>query len=326
MLGRSVLVVLGFAAAGCGGGRVDASAPSRPCHAVTGDGPIRAADATKRLDALTARIQLGPEDEALRAPKSLADVRTILQRDVLYLFPAAADFARADHTVEGRQLEATLELLLGDTQLVASQVLTLQASWVSGDLRIARAALATEQGLPSTERGRVLLQLVRAVEEGNELSDALGAVGAKHVARGAEVVRALIAVAPNDARTMLLRAEVHRLRGEWSELDAVLKSVEATSRDHPGLCYLRAMQQVERDRKNDRGAPMMRECLVATPRFVRAQAALVLMARWPREAMRELARLKKLNEDHYLVALLEPTLAADQELDRAEGGDRPDAP
>jgi hypothetical protein len=86
------------------------------------------------------------------------------------------------------------------------------------------------------------------------------------------------------------------------------------------------MQQVERDRTNDRGRPMMRECLVATPRFVRAQAALVLMARRPREAMRELARLKKLNEDHYLVALLEPTLAADQELDRAEGGDRPDAP
>jgi hypothetical protein len=86
------------------------------------------------------------------------------------------------------------------------------------------------------------------------------------------------------------------------------------------------MEQVERFRKNDRGAAIMRECLTKTPRFVRAQAALVLMARRPRDAMRELARLKTMNEDHYLVALLEPTLAADQELERLEGGDQTDAP
>ena len=62
----------------------------------------------------------------------------------------------------------------------------------------------------------------------------------------------------------------------------------------------------------------MREALKAHPKFVRAQAALVLMAPNPRIALRELQRLKAMNEDHYLVMLLEPTLAADQELDRIE--------
>jgi hypothetical protein len=319
---------MGLAAAACGAPSANpaAGAPSKPCYTLAGDGPIRSADASKRLDALTMRIQLGAADEALRSPKSLDDVRAILQRDVIYLFPAGAAFARSQNTVEGRQLEATLELLMGDTQLVASQVLTLQASWVAGDLRVARAALATEKGSSSTsDRARALTQLVRAVEEGNEIADALGEVGATHVARGADVVRTLIAEAPNDARTMLLRAEVHRLRGEWTALDAALKGAEATSPAHPGVCYLRAMAQVERDRRNDRGTAMMRECLAKTPRFVRAQAALVLMARRPREALRELSRLKALNADHYLVALLEPTLAADQELERLEGGERPDA-
>src|SRR5687767_13952064 len=126
---RSILVGMSLGVAGCGGGH--AASVDKPCYAVGGDGPIRSADAAKRLDSLTARIQLGPEDEALRTPKSLADVRTILQRDVVYLFPTGAAFARSQNTLEGRQLEATLELLLGDTQLVASQVLALQASWVA---------------------------------------------------------------------------------------------------------------------------------------------------------------------------------------------------
>lgn len=325
MISRAILVGMFLFATACGAG--NASTSNKPCYAITGDGPIRSADATKRLESLTARIQLGPEDDALRHPKSIADVRSILQRDVIYLFPAGASFAHAQNTIEGRQLEATLELLMGDTQLVASQVLALQASWVSSDLRVARAALATEKGLPSTDRGRALVQLVRAVEEGNEIADALGQVGAQHVARGAEVIRTLLVEAPNDPRTLLLRAEYHRLRGEWPELDAALKAVEATSPDHRGLCYLRAMEQVEHFRKTEQGATMMRDCLAKTPGFVRAQAALVLMARRPREALRELAKLKRLNEDHYLVAILEPTLAADQELDRTDtAGEPPHAP
>jgi hypothetical protein len=327
MLARWLTLSTIALATACGSGTPPPrSAASKPCYTVTGDGPIRSADATKRLDALTTRIQLGPEDEGLRSPKSIADVRKILQRDVIYLFPTGASFARGQNTLEGRQLEATLELLMGDTQLVASQVLALQASWVSNDLRVARAALATETGLPASDRGRALAQLVRAVEEGNEIADALGQVGPKHVARGAEVIRTLLVEAPNDPRTMLLRAEYSRLRGEWPEFETALKAVEASTPDHRGVCYLRAMEQVERFRKNDRGATMMRECLAKTPGFVRAQAALVLMARRPREAMRELALLKKINEDHYLVALLEPTLAADQELERAQGGEQPDAP
>lgn len=322
-----LLVGMTIAAAGCGGPSARTAQPlDKPCYSVGADGPIRSADATKKLEALTARIQLGPEDEALRSPKSLSDVRKILQRDVVYFFPNGAALARAQNSVEGRQLEATLELLLGDTQLVASQVLSLQASWVASDLRVARAALASEKGLPATDRGRALVQLVRAVEDGNEIADALGQVGAQHVARGAELTRALTVEAPNDVRTAMVRAEYHRLRGEWPEFDAAMKTAETTSREHPGLCYLRGMEQVERFRKNERGAEIMRECLAKTPRFVRAQAALVLMARRPREAMRELARLKTMNEDHYLVALLEPTLAADQELERLESGDNRDAP
>lgn len=324
---RSMLAGMGLVVTACGAGGASSSpaAAARPCGAAFVDGPIRAADASKRLDTLTARIALGPEDDALRTPRSIADVRSILERDVIYLFPEAAAFARSQNTVEGRQLEATIELSMGDTQLVASQVLTLQASWVSGDLRVARAALASERGLPATDRGRALAQLVRAVEEGNEISDALGEVGARHVARGAEVIRTLVGEAPNDIRTMLLRAEYHRLRAEWPTFDAAMQSAESTSREHAGLCYLRAMEQVERHRKADRGAAMMRECLAKSPRFVRAQAALVLMARRPKEAMRELARLKAINADHYVVALLEPTLAADQELERLESGEKPDA-
>jgi hypothetical protein len=209
---------------------------------------------------------------------------------------------------------------MGESQLVASQVLTTQAAWVGGDLRIARASLASERGEPSTDRARMLGQLIRVVEEGNKVADALGAVAPSHLARGAEVIRGLRTEAPTDPRTYVLVAEYHRLRGEWTEFDAAMAAAEGADRVSSALHYLRGMEQLERFRRPDLGAGILREALKAHPRFVRGQAALVLMATNPPMALRELAKLKQMNEDHYLVALLEPTLAAEQELGRMQGG------
>jgi hypothetical protein len=294
--------------------------PAPPCFTITGDSELRAKDATKTLDVLEQHIRLSPEDEALRNPRSLADIRTILRRDTVYLFGNAAAFARTLNTVEGRFSEAYLELLMGESQLVASQVLTTQAAWVGADMRIARATLASERGEPTTDRARMLGQLIRVVEEGNKVADALGAVAPSHLARGAEVIRGLRTEAPADARTFVLVAEYHRLRGEWTEFDAAMAAAEGADRVSPALRYLRGMEQLERFRRPDLGAGMLRESLKAYPRFVRAQAALVLMATNPVMALRELSKLKQMNEDHYLVALLEPTLAAEQELGRMHAG------
>jgi hypothetical protein len=296
------------------------AAPAAPCFTITGDSELRAKDASKTLDALEQHIRLSPEDEALRTPKSLADIRTILRRDTVYLFGSAAAFARTLNTVEGRFSEAYLELLMGESQLVASQVLTTQAAWVGGDMRIARANLASERGEASTDRARMLGQLIRVVEEGNKVADALGAVAPSHLARGAEVIRGLRTEAPTDVRTFVLVAEYHRLRGEWTEFDAAMTAAEGADHVSPALRYLRGMEQVERFHRPDLGAGIMREALKTYPRFVRGQAALVLMATNPGMALRELSKLKQMNEDHYLVALLEPTLAAEQELGRMQGG------
>ena len=295
--------------------------PTPPCFTIHGsDSELRAKDAAKTLEDLAQRIRLSPEEEPLRNPKSIADIRTILRRDVVYLFANAAAFARTLNTLEGRVIEAQCELLLGESQLVASQVLSTQEAWVGGDLRIARATLASEGAAPSTDRGRTLAQLIRAVEEGNKIADALGVVAPSHLTRGAEVIRQLRTEAPADARTALLVAEYHRLRGEWSEFDAAMKAAEGPNRASPAPCYLRGMEQLERFRRPDLGATMLRECLTGNPKFVRAQAGLLLMARTPADGIRELQKLKLMNQDHYLVLLLEPTLAADQELLRMQRG------
>lgn len=294
-----------------------------PCITFQGDAAAREKEAEKTLDDLADHIRLSPADEALRHPKSIDDVHAITQRDAVYLFPAAAAYARSLNTLEGRFNEAYLELLLGESQLVASQVLSMQAAWVSGDLRIARAALASERGEPTTDRGRMLAQLIRAVEDGDRISEALGAVGPTHLARGAVVIRGLRAEAPSDVRTHLLSAEYHRLRGEWTDFDGALKAAESMTipeRLAPAVRYLRGMEQLERFRRADRGAEIMREALAMNPKFVRAQAALVLMTRNPRGALREIGKLRGMSPDHYLVMLLEPTLAADQELLRMQGG------
>ena len=301
------------------------AAPAHPCFTIHGDSELRPKDAKKTLDELVAHILLSPEDEALRNPKSLADVKAILRRDTVYLFPNAAAFAKAQGTLDGRFSEAILEMLMGESQLVASQVLTTQAAWVGGDMRIARANLATDVA-STTDRGRMLSQLIRVVEEGNKVADALGAVAPSHLARAAEIVRGLVVEAPNDVRTSALVAEYHRLRGEWTEFDAAMAKAEAGDPSTPALRYLRGMEQLERFRRPEQGAAIMRESLAAHPKFVRAQAALVLMSTNPAQALGAVQKLKAMNEDHYLVMLLEPTLAADQELSRMQPRAPTDAP
>jgi hypothetical protein len=321
--------VASIACAACAPASPPPAAPAHPCFTIHGDSELRPKDAKKTLDELVAHILLSPEDEALRSPKSLADVRAILRRDTVYLFPNAAAFAKAQGTLDGRFSEATLEMLMGESQLVASQVLTTQAAWVGGDMRIARASLATEAGSATvigTERGRMLSQLIRVVEEGNKVADALGAVAPSHLARAAEIVRGLRVEAPNDVRTSALVAEYHRLRGEWTEFDAVMTKAEAADPSTPALRYLRGMEQLERFNRPEQGAAIMRESLAAHPKFVRAQAALVLMSTNPAQALGAVQKLKAMNEDHYLVMLLEPTLAADQELSRMETRGATDAP
>jgi len=306
-----------LALAGCAPAPAPA-APARPCFTIHGDSELRPKDAKKTLDELVAHILLAPEDEALRNPKSLADVKAILRRDTVYLFPNAAAFSKTLGTLDGRFSEATLEMLMGESQLVASEVLTTQAAWVGGDMRIARASLATESGAAATDRGRMLSQLIRVVEEGNKVADALGAVAPSHLARAAEIVRGLRVEAPNDVRTSALVAEYHRLRGEWTEFDAAMATAEVGEPSTPALRYLRGMEQLERFRRPEQGAAILRESLAAHPKFVRAQAALVLMSTNPVSALSALQKLKAMNEDHYLVMLLEPTLAADQELSRMQ--------
>lgn len=287
---------------------------STPCFVVHEGRDIREPDAKKTLAELVVNLKLSPADEALRTPKSLDDVRSILRRDLVYFYPEAAAFARGLGTVDGKIAEAQLELLLGDAMLVASQVLTNQEAQVGAHLRIARANLAGLAGEgASTERSRTLFGLVRAVEEGNKIADALGVVAPTHVARGAELVRELRQEAPKDPRTALLSAEYHRMRGEWAEVDEALKSADIPERAS-ALCYLKAMEQLERFRNPRAATAALRDCLRDHPKLVRAQAALVLVATGLEGGARELERLKKMDQDHYLVLLLEPTLSADREI------------
>jgi hypothetical protein len=296
----------------------------RPCFKLHVGNELRPKDAQALLASLVENIHLGPEEEALRHPKSLRDIKAMLRKDLVYFYANGASYAKTLDTLEGRFAEAELELLLGDAMLVASQVLTNQHAWVGGHLRVARANLAGESHDASSDRGRTLAQLIRAVEEGNAISDALGTVAPIHVARGAELVRALQKEAPSDVRTVTLLAEYHRMRGEWTEFDAAIRVAESAERA-PSLCYLKSMALLERDRKPPAAVKALRECLIQRPKFVRAQAALVLVASRPEGLARELARLKTMDEEHYLVMLLEPTLAANEELLRLSEGSAPRA-
>jgi hypothetical protein len=315
---RAVAAAVLTLLSGCASAPPPAASAAAPCPQV--DDGLRTKDATALLERLGARVRLSPEVEALRKPASLDDVREILKHDHAFLFRGAAAYANAQKSLDARVLEASLELFLGESQLLGSQVLTVQAAAVSADVRMARANAVEEGTEPTSERGRVLAQLVRTVEDGNAIADALGVLAPSHLKRGGELARAIAAEAPNDPRTYLLAAEYQRLRGAWPEFESALATAEKLDARAAPVRYLKAMEQLERYRKPEAGAALLREALAASPGFVRAQAALVLMAPTPGDALKEITKLRQMNRDHYLVLLLEPTLSAARELERERHG------
>jgi hypothetical protein len=277
------------------------------------------ADAQQLLDSTFGRIKLSPEDEALASPKTLDDARAILVRDQAFLFRRAIDVVHPMPGTEARVTEAQLELLLGETQLLGSRILAEQVLVAGFAVETARARLATLPQGASTDEARELPELVRAIDEGAELGRALSMVAPPHFSAAAVLVRDLEKAAPADPRVLVLRAELHRFRGEWDAFDADVAELERREPASPGLLYVRALAAWSRKGDRDAAAALFRDLRTRAPSFLRAQAALVLLAKTPDEALREVQALRAASPSHYLVVLLEPTLAAEQELSRRRG-------
>ncbi|AKV00570.1 hypothetical protein AKJ09_07233 [Labilithrix luteola] len=257
---------------------------------------------------------LSPADEPLRKPKSLADVDAILHLDQLDLFGGAAAFAEKQSGTDALVLGAQVELSWSEAQLIVAEVLDGAVENVSEATRTLRFRHLS--GATSDAEQAKLAELENAEREAKETSLALRELAGEHARRGAELTRKLISASPESFKGYRIAADYHRLRGDWGAFNEALTILEQKNPTSTGLLFLRALQaQSEGDPIG--ATQLLRKALQKDPKFVRAQAHLVLLQRSPEGAHQELEKLRALNPRHQIIAFTGPLIDAAYEQWRA---------
>lgn len=318
-----MLTALGGFSAGCATPKCPPSAPSsREAQAPASATPSPASTSTSAAHRDPEQVlrdfakanPLSPADEPLRTPKSLAEVDAILHLDQLDLFGGAAAFAEKQTGTDALVLGAQVELSWSEAQLIVAEVLDGALENVSEATRTLRFRHLS--GTTSDAEQAKLAELENAEKEARETSLALRQLAGEHARRGAELTRKLIAASPESFKGYRIAADYHRLRGDWGAFNEALAILEQKNPTSTGLLFLRALQ-VQAEGDPLAATQLLRKALQKDPKFVRAQAHLVLLQRSPEGAHQELEKLRALNPRHQIIAFTGPLIDAAYEEWRA---------
>jgi hypothetical protein len=282
------------------------------CATTTPPAPTAAtpvADPAQVVAEFEQQIAAADADDPLNHPASVDDVLEILKRDQMDLFPAGVAFAAQSTDPKAKVLQSQIELAWGEAQLVLSNLFVK----IAADRRIGASRLDAREatGVFTETQKQRLADLHASIRRESALADALARTAAGHIARGAEEAKDIVAAAPSDYTGYRLMGDYYRMRGDWADFDAMVAKVDATNPGSNGLMFLRAMSQIEREGRVADGQELLRLTLATDPKFVRAQAELVLTAQTPEERYAALLDLEKRNPRHQIVTWLGPGIKED---------------
>jgi len=245
------------------------------------------------------QLELSKADP-LREPKSTDDVLKILKADQIDLFPAGIAFAaKQQGDVKAEALHAQIELAWGEALQILADVFVDASGQMKAALRSMEMRAAT--GVLSEKLQARFDKLKEVSAKSDLVAEALTKLAAEHVGAGARLAQDLIKKLPDDYVGYRVAADYYRLRSEWDVFDTMVAKIESTNPDSNGLVFLRAAALLHRDQEPAKAAELFRKALVTDPRFVRAQAQLVLSGQSVKETFREYQALRALNPNHQIV-------------------------
>lgn len=259
------------------------------------------------LAAFAKKHPLSAPDDPLRHPSTLADVDAILHLDQIDLFAPAIALARKQPGPDALVLRAQLEIAYSEAMLVVANVIEGSADGLEEVTRTLR--FRAESGPTSAEEKAKREEVEATFREARSVSWALRELAADHARDGATDAQLILASKEKTYRGYRVAADYHRLRGDWDEFAADL---EILARDNPtstGLLFLRGIA-AQAEGEPVTALELYRKALAKDPKFVRAQAHIVLMQTNPERAHAELARLAELNPRHQLITYAGPFIEA----------------
>ncbi len=246
------------------------------------------------------------ESDPLRTPKSMDDLLAILKRDQIDLFPAGVAFAASQTSdPKAKALQAQIELAWGDAHLILAELFSDAANRLRQSVRyLSRGAFQGDE-----EKARIA-EMKKTIEQCETVSEALEALAAEHVGKGAGLAQEVINANPNDYVGWRLAADFYRMRGEWPKFDEMVKKIEETNPESNGLLFLKGTAALERDGNVVESTNLLRQALAKDKDFTRAQAQLVLSRPTVDDTFAELEKLRAGAPNHQIVVWAGPAITA----------------
>lgn len=292
--------------AGCGAptNLTDTHTTSQMARARTSTMSVEGAE--KVLADARAQLRQNEGPNPLRNPKTIDDLLAILQSDQIDLFAGGVKLANSMQDRKAQVLGAQIELAWGENERIVAQIVDMFA----GDLREERRELleAEAAGKLAEEDKKRLELLDNLVRNSNPLVDALSRLSPFHIGEGAKMAEKLIQGTPEGYEGYRILADYYRIRGDWANFDAMVKEVEARHPASTGLLFLKGIALAERNGDLEGGTKLLQEALKQDPKFTRAQAQIVFMARGLTAKHAEYLKLKAMNPSHQIVVLAGPVI------------------
>ncbi len=305
--GVNRLAFSGLIAALVVGSAACAHAPAATTTATTSTSEPPSAPRRQKPDEIiagfTKKHPLSAPDDPLRRPKSIVDCDAILHLDQIDLFQGAVDFLAKQQGADALTLRAQIEIAYSEAQLVVAEVIAESADGLESVIRTLR--FRAESGKTSDEEKAKRAELESTFHDARDVAWALRELAADHARNGATVAQMIMASKEKSYRGYRVAADYHRLRGDWDDFAEDLNYLARENPTSNGLVFLRAIA-AQAEGESDTAVKLYRDALVRDPKFVRAQAHIVLLQTSPERAHTELARLAELNPHHQLITYAGP--------------------
>ncbi|HEU5074343.1 MAG TPA: hypothetical protein VFU02_09220 [Polyangiaceae bacterium] len=249
-------------------------------------------------------------------PTSLPEVVEILISDQTSRFEGALRFLEGKQGGDILTLRALLELSWSDGYTTVSDVL-FELNRRSG-LEVKRLTERQTTGELTQTEEQMLSRLEERIEAADEVRVACEVLAAEHLEAAAPLASEAVKQGkPGFTQPLTALAFYYLLSGKWLEYDDVMESVRAAERNTLMLTYLNAMESLQRFTLREEAREELRQALTQQPKFVRAQAKLVLLQDDPDAAFAEFNKLKAMSPSHPVLALVGDLIVEEYEASRA---------
>ena len=236
---------------------------------------------------------------SFQEPQSVDDVVAILKLDDVRRFEDGLRFVSSQRSLSARALEAQIELAWGEAYMVVLAVLTRLEGLLEKELQ----TLVDTHG-----EGETISWLQERLMQSERYAEAFQLVSIEHMTKGALLAENVMRDNPESYLGYRVAADYYRMIRDWMMFDKIEKKIETLKPTSNGLVFLRGAVAYRRNGDRSAASAYFRQALSNDPKFVRAQAHLLVLQETIETLAVEFRKLRAISPTHPVVLWAGETL------------------